>query len=123
MKVRVSKEFSLEMAHALYGHDGPCKNIHGHSYQLTVCLIGEPLQQNDSKSGMVMDFADLKKVVNEKIIREFDHSLVINENYPFALPNDEAFSKVHKFKLQPTCENILAEFYQRLSSHSFAPAK
>ncbi len=123
MKIRVSKEFNLEMAHALYGHDGPCKNIHGHSYKLTVCLIGEPIQDENSKSGMVMDFADLKKVVNEKIIDQFDHSLIINENYPFSLPDDEAFKKVHKFKLQPTCENILADFYKRLSTHSFEPAK
>jgi len=70
-----------------------------------------------------MDFADLKKVVNEKIIDQFDHSLIINENYPFSLPDDEAFKKVHKFKLQPTCENILADFYKRLSTHSFEPAK
>ncbi len=123
MKIRVSKEFNLEMAHALYGHDGPCKNIHGHSYKLTVCLIGEPSQDQNSKSGMVMDFADLKKVVNEKIIHLFDHALIINENYPFSIPQGEAFEKVYKFKFQPTCENILADFYQRLSTHSFEPAK
>ncbi len=38
--IRLTKIFNFEMAHALYGYDGPCKNIHGHSYQLEVTIAG-----------------------------------------------------------------------------------
>ena len=34
-KIRITKVFSFEMAHALINYDGPCKNIHGHSYKLS----------------------------------------------------------------------------------------
>nr|MDA3906383.1 6-carboxytetrahydropterin synthase [Bacteroidales bacterium] len=60
-KIRLTKEFKFETAHALKGYDGLCKHIHGHSYELLVTVIGEPLEdQNSPKLGMVMDFGDLK---------------------------------------------------------------
>ncbi|MGZ4116332.1 MAG: 6-pyruvoyl trahydropterin synthase family protein, partial [Bacteroidia bacterium] len=63
MNIRVTKEFKFEMAHALLGHDGPCKNIHGHSYQLSVTLKGKPINDpSNPKTGMVVDFIDLKKL-------------------------------------------------------------
>ena len=61
--VRVTKEFTFEMAHALWNYDGACKNIHGHSYHLFISIIGEPLQDEDNpKFGMVIDFKDLKLI-------------------------------------------------------------
>src|SRR6056297_1265762 len=54
-KVRVTKEFTFEMAHALWNYDGACKNIHGHSYRLFVTIKGEPIRDEDNvKYGMVM---------------------------------------------------------------------
>ena len=44
------------MAHALYGHDGPCKNIHGHTYHLSVTLLGAVVNEHKHpKDGMVID--------------------------------------------------------------------
>ncbi len=66
-RIRISKEFQFEMAHALYGYNGPCKNIHGHSYKLCVCVIGDVIKdETNAKNGMVMDFSDLKKIVQTK---------------------------------------------------------
>ena len=80
-KVRVTKTFSFDMAHALYGYDGPCKNIHGHTYHLSVSILGKPIADvNDVKVGMVMDFGDLKKIVSSNIIKNFDHALVLNKS-------------------------------------------
>ena len=56
--IRITKEFKFEMAHALYGYDGLCKNIHGHSYRLWVTVRGEVLEENGSKKdGMVLDLS------------------------------------------------------------------
>ena len=38
--IRVTKEFRFEMAHALWNYDGPCSNVHGHSYILYVTFQG-----------------------------------------------------------------------------------
>lgn len=115
--IRVTKEFHFEMAHALYGYDGPCKNIHGHSYRLSVSIIGEiNYQKNHPKNGMVVDFTDLKAIVNSKIIDQFDHSLVLNANSPhkkFA-EKENIFEKIILVDYQPTCENLLVDFVKKI---------
>lgn len=113
--IRINKEFRFEMAHALYGYDGPCKNIHGHSYRLNVCLIGTVnKQKNHPKSGMVMDFGELKNIIQEEVLNEFDHALVVNANSPHGKINFDLFEKVIRTPFQPTCENLLLEFVRRI---------
>ena len=81
--IRITKEFKFEMAHALKGYDGPCKNIHGHSYVLNVTVSGYPIiDETNPKLGMVMDFGDLKKIVRKAVIDIFDHALVLNNKMP-----------------------------------------
>jgi 6-pyruvoyltetrahydropterin/6-carboxytetrahydropterin synthase len=116
-KVRVTKKFTFDMAHALYGYDGPCKNIHGHTYHLSVTLIGTPIQDNgDVKLGMVVDFGDLKKIVKDNILEKYDHALVLNEDAPYSKSEVIAneFEKVILVPYQPTCENLLLSFVEKL---------
>ena len=62
--IRITKKFTFEAGHALYGYDGKCKNVHGHSYKLYVTVIGKPISDTDNvKYGMVIDFSDLKSIV------------------------------------------------------------
>ena len=80
-KIRITKNFRFEAAHALYGYNGKCKNIHGHNYKLFVTIIGIPISEpTNVKYGMVMEFDDLKKIVKSEIIEEFDHSVIFNKN-------------------------------------------
>ena len=84
-KIRITREFSFEGAHALGGYDGKCCHIHGHSYRLAVTVTGEPVvEENSPKKGMVMDFTDLKKIVGDNIIDKFDHALVMRRDAPLA---------------------------------------
>lgn len=109
-KIRVTKEFHFEMAHALWNYDGVCKHIHGHSYKLFVTIIGEPIEDpTDSKLGMVLDFGDLKKIVKEPVVDRLDHSLVLNRTAGEKIPDDsnQMYNKVHLFDFQPTCENLV----------------
>ncbi|MDB9961658.1 6-carboxytetrahydropterin synthase, partial [Oceanihabitans sp.] len=81
--IRITKQFSFETGHALYGYDGKCKNVHGHSYRLYVTVIGNPISDaSNVKFGMVIDFSDLKKIVKEEIVNIFDHATVFNKNTP-----------------------------------------
>jgi len=116
-KVRVTKEFGFEMAHALWNYDGPCRNVHGHSYRLYVTVIGEPINsQTDPKNGMVIDFGDLKKIVKTTIINKFDHSVVVSKEAPHHLLQniEQMFEKYDVMDYQPTCENLVVDFAGRL---------
>jgi len=101
----------MEMAHALHGYDGLCKNIHGHSYRLWVTLRGPVLEEaGHKKDGMVLDFGLLKRLVKPKIIDKYDHSLVLNANSPHANIDLSAFEKVYLLPYQPTSENLVNDF-------------
>ena len=115
--IRLTKEFSFEAAHALGGYDGPCREIHGHSYRLFVTIKGEPsTDPMNPKQGMVMDFGVLKKIVNEEIISRFDHALVLRTTADEGLRRvlAEQFDNVVTVEYQPTCENMLDDFAHRL---------
>lgn len=115
MYVRVTKEFKFEMAHALFGHDGPCKNIHGHSYRLFVTLKGKVMKgAANPKRGMVMDFSDMKKLVNAEIVHPFDHALVLDKATPGSLFSALKEQKLILVDFQPTCENLVAHFAKKL---------
>ena len=93
--IRITKAFKFEMAHALHGYDGLCKNIHGHSYRLWVTIRGElKHEKGHKKDGMVMDFDDIKKIIIPEIVDRYDHSLVLNANSPHAEIDLAAFEKV-----------------------------
>ncbi len=108
--IKITKQFSFEMAHALRNYDGLCRNIHGHSYKMDITLAGQPLHdENSPKNGMVMDFGDLKKLVNEEIISLLDHALVLNAKTDAQLIDvlKQNYEKIVTVDFQPTTENLL----------------
>lgn len=116
-KIRVTKEFNFEIAHALWNYDGPCANIHGHSYRMFVTVIGEPINdEKNPKNGMVIDFGDLKKIVNQEIIHPLDHAIILNKKALNSLNclDNQMFKKQFIVNYQPTCENMVIDFAQKL---------
>lgn len=87
-KITITKRFTFEAAHNLPQHKGKCHHIHGHSYILEVTIQGE----KNFATGMIMDFGDLKDIVNEKIVEIYDHKYL----------ND--------FFINPTAEIMINEF-------------
>ncbi|MEI8279668.1 MAG: 6-carboxytetrahydropterin synthase QueD [Bacteroidota bacterium] len=83
----IFKKFTFDSAHFLPnvpdGHK--CKEMHGHTYQLTVFIEGNLLKDLN----WVMDFSDLKEVVGP-VIDQVDHKMLNN------IPGLE----------NPTCEAI-----------------
>lgn len=117
-KIRITKQFTFETGHALYGYDGKCKNVHGHSYKLSVTVIGEPITDpTNVKFGMVIDFGDLKKIVKEDIVDVFDHATVFNQNTPHVELAAELKNRGHHVILvdyQPTSENMVIDFADKI---------
>lgn len=115
--IRITKEFKFEMAHALPGYDGLCKNIHGHSYELLVTVAGEPITDiKHPKYGMVMDFGDLKKIVRNTIVEVFDHSLVLRSDSSEELIHQlkKSYDRIILLDYQPTSELMIFDFAQRI---------
>jgi 6-pyruvoyltetrahydropterin/6-carboxytetrahydropterin synthase len=113
--IRITREFRFESAHALKGYDGPCRNIHGHSYELSVTVTGFPVtDENSPKLGMVMDFGDLKRLIQSNIIDPLDHTLVLDSSQKGIIPAGEPFANVVFVDFQPTSENLLLDFAVRI---------
>ena len=118
--IRLTKEFSFESAHALWGYDGKCREIHGHSYRIFVTIKGEPIADEQSpKLGMVMDFGELKAIVAREITDRLDHSFVMRRTEQaeaLAAVMGSQFTNVVLVDYQPTCENMLIDFAARLKA-------
>lgn len=116
-RIRVTKEFSFDMAHALKDYKGKCENIHGHTYHLAVTILGEVLKEKSPRQGMVLDFGDLKKIVREQILEVFDHVLVLNESDSRKDSVAALDTKLILTPYQPTAENLLLDFVNRIKTH------
>lgn len=118
--IRITKEFNFETGHALFGYDGLCKNVHGHSYKLSVTVKGTPIDDpTHVKNGMVIDFSDLKKIVKEEIVVPFDHATVLNTTTPHKELADEMENRGHKIlrvNYQPTSEMMVIDFAQKIQA-------
>lgn len=119
-KIRITKQFTFETAHALYGYDGKCKNIHGHSYKLDVTVIGKPISDtNNVKCGMVIDFGDLKQIVKKEVVDVWDHAIILNRNTPHIELAEQLKSLGNDVVLvdyQPTSEKMIEDFAERIST-------
>lgn len=120
MKIRITKLFSFETGHALYGYDGKCRNVHGHSYKLSVTVSGTPIADpSHVKFGMVIDFGDLKRIVKEEIVDVFDHATVFNKNTPHVELANELKGRGHNVLLvdyQPTSEMMVIDFAGKIKA-------
>ena len=119
--IRITKQFSFETGHALYGYDGKCRNVHGHSYKLDVTVIGQPISDSQHvKHGMVIDFGDLKSIVKREIVDVFDHATIFNKNTPHVELANELKSRGHNVLLvgyQPTSEMMVIDFADKIRKH------
>lgn len=116
--VELTRKFTFEMAHALRGYDGPCRQIHGHSYKLYVTVAGEPSTDESSpKLGMVIDFSVLKQIVTRLVVDPYDHALVVRSGGSSELLSlmRSQWPKIIELPYQPTCENMVVDFAQLIS--------
>lgn len=116
-QIRITKLFSFEMAHSLDGYEGKCRNLHGHSYHLQVTIQSAKVGEKDfGGNGMLFDFGDLKRLVQEKVIERYDHALVLNTAVEQSVQDviKKYYDKVLIVDFQPTTENLLGDFAQRI---------
>ncbi len=101
--MKVAKRFRWEGAHRLPWHAGACKNLHGHSYALTVELEGTP----DAR-GMLMDFHTLKGIL-APLLDAWDHAtLVADTDHALLDALHTLGSKHYVLPFDSTSENLAA---------------
>lgn len=115
----VTKEFTFDCAHMLSGHRGLCKNVHGHTYKMHVTVART--DDDTDYEGLVIDFKDLKKLVNDEIINRFDHSFIAwvdgnKAEQTIAHVLDKLGMRIVYVNYRPTAENMAKNFFKHLNS-------
>lgn len=106
--LKVTKIFRFELAHAIHGYEGLCKNIHGHSYILHVTVgTKNNSDQYLPHTGFIIDFKDLKRIIREAVVSPFDHGLILSEAYLAHHPEMRSMTNLHIWNMEPSVENIL----------------
>lgn len=117
--ISVTKECTFDAAHLLSGHDGLCKNLHGHTYKVLVTARYERYSNNliprGTSAGMVVDFKDLKKAIQEVITDRFDHAFIYHSE---GLKGEIQIAELVRFlgmrfvemAVRPTAENMALYF-------------
>ena len=112
----LTKIFQFEMAHAIHGYTGACKNIHGHSYELQVTVSSDqPVKGYIPGTGFVIDFKELKQLVNSSIIQQFDHKLVLSSKFLKQNPDLRLQENLVIWEGEPSAENILLYIHEMLT--------
>lgn len=104
----VTKIFHFEMAHAIHGYYGACKNIHGHTYELHVTVSS--VFNSDGyipEPGFVVDFKEIKNIVTAFIIDKLDHHLLLSKKFIEANSTITAANNLFVFDAEPSAENLL----------------
>lgn len=115
--LKLTKIFHFEMAHAIHGYSGICKNLHGHSYELHVTVSsGISSTSYLPEPGFLVDFKDIKKLVNEAVIKELDHHTMVSAGFISAFPEFSKLDNMIIMEAEPTAENILLYIRQLLLS-------
>lgn len=116
--MKLTKKFTFEAAHCLDGHDRGCNNVHGHSYKLFITFEGKEIIKEGSSEGMLIDFGDIKDMVNNTIVKDLDHCFLYNvtndveSKIAFFLKGFQ--KRIMPFSKRTTCENMTKSFFERL---------
>lgn len=115
--LRVTKIFRFETAHAIFGYSGSCQNIHGHSYVLHVTVERKNQQEGFLPSpGFVLDFKQLKRLVQQAVVENFDHKILLSEAYLAKNPELRMLPNLEIWVAEPTAENMLLQVKEKLQT-------
>ena len=115
----VAKTVAFDAAHLLTGHGGQCRNLHGHTYRVTVELGNVPPLLGQPED-MVMDFKELKAVLNEEIVAPCDHAFLCDTQSD--VERDIAATlrrhglRVYELPHRSTSECLAAHFFGKLKA-------
>jgi 6-pyruvoyltetrahydropterin/6-carboxytetrahydropterin synthase len=117
-QVQITRRIEFDAGHRIPDHASKCRNIHGHRYVLEATVRGrvQP-QRGKSDDGMVVDFSDLKTMMNVEIGDKWDHAFLVADSDATALDACAMMGTLHKTVIMsciPTVENLAALAFDAL---------
>lgn len=113
--MRVSRDFEFDAAHRVVGHPGPCAYLHGHRYRLRVVVEATGLDP----LGMLLDFGDIKRIVEERLVSKWDHSALFRFDDPLVQAalraQPEAPERIVTLPDNPTAEVMARTAFQEIA--------
>jgi 6-pyruvoyltetrahydropterin/6-carboxytetrahydropterin synthase len=116
---RVTRELHFCYGHRLLDYSGKCRHLHGHNGRVLITIESQGLD----KLGMVVDFSDIKRLMQTWIDEHLDHKMILHRNDPI-LPTLQAQREpVYLLDVNPTAENIAKLIYQQAKVLGFPVAE
>lgn len=116
---RVTREIDFCYGHRLLNYDGKCKFLHGHNGRAIIAIESEQLDNR----GMVLDFSDIKRVVNGWIDENLDHRMLLHREDPYVSILRAQGEPLFLLDVNPTAENIAKLIYEFAASQGFPIAE
>lgn len=114
--MQIGKRFSFEAAHRLQDHDGKCRNLHGHSYQLEVSVSGsDELRTEGPQRGMLLDFGVISSWW-KSIEPDWDHRVILERTDPLMPLLANADQALNVTGWPPTAEHLALHFKALLAT-------
>ena len=107
---KVFKEMHFCYAHRLLGYPGKCAQLHGHNSVVRVEFSGNQVNE----LGILIDFDEIRKVVNDYLDQQLDHKTILWEKDPLVEVLEKAGQKVFRMKNQPSAENMAQLIFQEM---------
>lgn len=99
---RVTRQIDFCYGHRLLNYDGKCKNLHGHNGRAEITIVSDTLDE----LGMVIDFTEIKRVVNTWVDETLDHRMILHQNDPAVAMLRDLGEPMYLLDTNPTAENI-----------------
>jgi 6-pyruvoyltetrahydropterin/6-carboxytetrahydropterin synthase len=104
MTHQVTRKHEIHCGHRVFGHEGKCRNLHGHAYVFHLTCEADQLDE----LGRVIDFGVIKSVLCEWLEQNWDHRMLIWDQDPILESLRTIDPTVVSVPFNPTAENIAA---------------
>ncbi len=112
---KVTRDIHFCYGHRLLNYDGKCRYLHGHNGKLEIELEAPALDA----LGMVRDFSEIKRAVQQWIDTTLDHKMILNRKDP-ALPALEKLGEpLYVIDENPTAEAIARLIFEQVKRLGF----
>ncbi|MDY0170278.1 MAG: 6-carboxytetrahydropterin synthase [Thermoguttaceae bacterium] len=99
---RVSRRIDFCYGHRLLNYEGKCRHLHGHNGRVVLTLEGSELDDR----GMLLDFGEMKRIVQQWIDDELDHRMILRRDDPAVPALAELGEPLVLIDENPTAENL-----------------
>ena len=112
---RVTREISFCYGHRLLHYDGKCRHLHGHNGRAIITLEAPQLDA----LGMVIDFSEMKRVLQAWIDDQLDHKMLLHKDDPVLPHLRQLGEPFYVMDVNPTAENIARLIFDQARTHGF----